>query len=61
MDSYILIGIVGTATDKNDSLFVVDKFRAYNIADCCLYDFTVNEVTSKTVKISGIIGIFEYK
>ena len=61
MDSYILIGIVGTATDKNDSLFVVDKFRAYNIADCCLYDFTVNEVTSGDVKISGVIGIFEYK
>lgn len=61
MDSYILIGIVGTATDKNDSLFVVDKFRAYNIADCCLYDFTVNEVTSGDVKISGILGIFEYK
>ena len=61
MNSYILIGIVGTATAENNSLFVVDKFRAYNIADCCLYDFTVNEVTSKTVKISGIIGIVEYK
>lgn len=61
MDSYILIGLVGTATAKNDSLFVVDKFRAYNIEDCCLYDFSVNEVTSGDVKISGVIGIFEYK
>lgn len=61
MDSYILVGVVGTATAKNPSLFVVDKFRAYNIADCCLYDFSVNEVTSGDVKISGVIGIFEYK
>lgn len=61
MDSYILIGIVGTSTDKNDSLFVVDKFRAYNIADCCLYDFSVNEVTRGDVKISGILGLGRYK
>lgn len=61
MDSYILVGVVGTATAKNPSLFVVDKFRAYNIADCCLYDFSVNEVTSGDVKISGVIGMFEYK
>lgn len=54
MDSYILVGIAGTAKDSDRSLFVVDKLRAYNIADGCLYDFTVNEVTSKTVKISGI-------
>lgn len=61
MDSYILIGIVGTAKDDSDDLFVVEKFRAYNIADCCLYDFTVNEVTSGDVKISGIIGLNKYK
>lgn len=39
----------------------MDKFRAYNIADYCLYDFSVNEVASGDVKISGIIGIFDYK
>lgn len=61
MDSYILIGIVGTATAENDNLFVVHKFRAYNIADCLLYDFTVDEVTSETANISGVVGIFEYK
>lgn len=61
MNSYILIGIVGTATAENNSLFAVEKFRAYNIADCCLYDFTVNEVTSGDVKISGIIGLNKYK
>lgn len=61
MDSYILVGVVGTATSKNPSLFVVDKFRAYNIADCCLYDFSVNEVTSGDVKISGVIGLGRYK
>lgn len=61
MDSYILIGIVGTATDKNDNLFVVHKFRAYNIADCCLYDFSINKVTLGDVKISGIIGLDIYK
>lgn len=54
MNSYILAGIVGTDTDK-DSLFAVEKFRAYNIADGCLYDFTVNEVTNGDVKISGIV------
>ena len=61
MDSYILIGLVGTATAKNPSLFVVDKFRAYNIADCCLYDFSVNEVTRGDIKISGILGLYECK
>lgn len=65
MNSYILIGIVGTAEDGSNSfsngLFVVDKLRAYNIADGCLYDFTVNEVTSGDVKISGIIGLYECK
>ena len=61
MDSYILVGVVGTATAKNPSLFVVDKFRAYNIADCCLYDFSVNEVTLRDVKISGIIGLDYYR
>lgn len=54
MNSYILVGIVGTAKDDNNSLFVVDKLRAYNIEDCSLYDFTVNEVASGAVKISGI-------
>lgn len=54
MNSYILAGIVGTDTDK-DSLFAVEEFRAYNIADGCLYDFTVNEVTNGDVKISGIV------
>lgn len=39
----------------------MDKFRAYNIADCCLYGFTVDEVTSGDVKISGIIGLNKYK
>lgn len=61
MDSYILIGIVGTAKDGDRSLFVVDKLRAYNIADSCLYDFTVSEVTNGDVKISGIIGLDELK
>lgn len=61
MDSYILIGIVGTATDADRSLFVVDKLRAYNIADGCLYDFTVSEVTSGAVKISGIVCLDELK
>lgn len=57
MDSYILAGIVGTAIDGNDSLFEVEKFRAYNIADGCLHDFTVNEVISGAVKISGIAWV----
>lgn len=61
MDSYILVGIVGTAKDGDRSLFVVDKLRAYNIADSCLYDFTVSEVTNGDVKISGIIGLDELK
>lgn len=55
MNSYILVGIVGTAEGGSNSLFVVDKLRAYNIADGCLYDFTVNEVTNGDVKISGIV------
>lgn len=57
MNSYILIGIVGTAEGGSNSLFVVDKLRAYNIADCCLYDFTVGEVASGAVKISGVFGL----
>lgn len=61
MDSYILVGIAGTAKDSDRSLFVVDKLRAYNIADGCLYDFTVSEVTNGDVKISGIIGLDELK
>lgn len=60
MNSYILAGIVGTDTDK-DSLFAVEKFRAYNIADGCLYDFTVNEVTNGDVKISGIVCLDDIK
>lgn len=61
MDSYILVGIVGTAEDGSNSLFVVDRLRAYNIADCCLYDFTVNEVASGSVKISGVFGLDVHK
>ena len=61
MNSYILIGIVGTAEGGSNSLFVVDKLRAYNIADCCLYDFTVGEVASGAVKISGVFGLDIYK
>lgn len=61
MDSYILTGIVGTAKDDNDSLFVVDKLRAYNIADGCLYDFTVNEVANEAVKISGVVCLEDIK
>ena len=57
MDSYILIGIVGTDEGGSNSLFVVDKLRAYNIADGCLYDFTVGEVASGAVKISGIAWV----
>ena len=57
MNSYILIGIVGTAKVDSNSLFVVDKLRAYNIADCSLYDFTVGEVASGAVKISGIAWV----
>lgn len=61
MNSYILIGIVGTDEGGSNSLFVVDKLRAYNIADCCLYDFTVGEVASGAVKISGVFGLDIYK
>ena len=61
MDSYILIGIVGTAKDDDSSLFVVDKLRAYNIADGCLYDFTVNEVANEAVKISGVVCLEDIK
>ena len=61
MNSYILIGIVGTDEGGSDSLFVVDKLRAYNIADCCLYDFTVGEVASGAVKISGIVCLDDIK
>ena len=61
MNSYILVGIVGTAEDGSNSLFVVDKLRAYNIADGCLYDFIVGEVASGAVKISGVFGLDIYK